>query len=105
MNVLEMGFGGIISLPDVVTNAVWIRPYAGAGISVVRSSLHSTSAGLVSSENRVGHQALGGAEFTWANVPHLAVSAEWRHLWVVTPFSGFETGGRGFALSAHWYFR
>jgi hypothetical protein len=35
MNVLEMGFGGIISLPDVVTNAVWIRPYAGAGISVV----------------------------------------------------------------------
>jgi hypothetical protein len=51
----------------------------------------------------LGYQAFGGAEFTFANLPQLALSADLRHEWAPSPFAGFETGGLGLALSAHWY--
>ena len=103
MKVVDIGVNAMASLPDSVTNAVWVRPYVGGGMSILRSSLHSTSGVSIVSDTTRAYQAFGGAEFTWANVPQLAVSADLRHRWAATPFSGFESGGLGLALAAHWY--
>jgi hypothetical protein len=105
MNVIDIGVNAIASLPDRVTNAVWMRPYVGGGISIFRSSLRSTSGVSIATDTSRGYQAFGGAEFTWANVPQLAVSADLRHTWAAAPYGGFDTGGLGLALAAHWYMR
>ena len=105
MNVTDIGFNAITSLPDLVTNAVWMRPYVGGGMSIFRSSLRSTSGVSIATDTSRGYQAFGGAEFTWANVPQLAVSADLRHIWAAAPYGGFDTGGLGLALAAHWYMR
>lgn len=103
MNVTEIGFNAITSFSDLVTNAVWMRPYMGGGVSVFRSTIRSASGVSLASDSSGGYQVFGGAEFTWAHVPQLAVSADVRHVWTETAFSGFETGGLGLALAAHWY--
>jgi opacity protein-like surface antigen len=105
MNVTDIGVNAITSLPDLVTNAVWMRPYVGGGMSIFRSSLRSTSGVSIATDTSRGFQAFGGAEFTWANVPQLAVSADLRHTWAAAPYGGFDTGGLGLALAAHWYMR
>ena len=94
----------IYSLPDVVTNAVWVRPYVGSGASIYRSTLSGPTPGVSGPvDTGLGYQAFGGAEFTWANLPQLAVSADLRQAWVPTSVDGFELGGLGFSMSAHWY--
>jgi hypothetical protein len=56
------------------------------------------------SENYVGSQFFGGAEFTFAGAPRFAVSTDvgYRSRSV---FLGTELGGMGFTLSGHWYVR
>jgi hypothetical protein len=103
MSVTDIGVNAITSVSDVVTNAVWVRPYVGGGISILRSSLRSTSGVPIATDTSRAYQAFGGAEFTVANLPQLAVSADARHIWAAAPFAGFETGGMGLALAAHWY--
>jgi len=103
MNVTEISFNAITSLSDLATNTVWMRPYVGGGVSAFRSTVRSGSGDSLTTDSSRGYQAFGGAEFTSANVPRLAVSAEVRHVWTETAFSGFETGGVGLALAAHWY--
>jgi hypothetical protein len=103
MSVMDVGVSAITSFPDLANNALWIRPYVGGGISVFRASLRSTSGTAVATDTSPGYQAFGGAEFTSANLPQLAVSAEVRHIWATTPFGGFENGGLGLGLGAHWY--
>ena len=105
MSVTDIGFNAITSFADLANNAVWVRPYAGGGISIFRSSLRSASGVAMATDTSHGVQAFGGAEFTWANVPQMAVSADVRQVWATTPFSGFETGGLGLGLAAHWYVR
>jgi len=94
----------LYSLPDAVTDYVWVRPYAGGGLNVRRQRIGSTAAGDLVSENAVGSQFFGGAEFTFAGVPRVAVSADigWRSR---SQFVGTELGGVGFTLSGHWYVR
>ena len=103
MKVVDFGLNAIAELPDHVTNAVWVRPYVGGGMSIFRSSLVSTSGVSMIDDTTRGYQAFGGAEFTFANLPQVAVSADVRNTWADTPFSGFESGGLGLALAAHWY--
>ena len=105
MSATELGVSAITSFADLANNAVWIRPYAGGGISMFRSNLRSTSGVAIATDTSRGYQAFGGAEFTSANLPQLAVSADVRHVWATTPFGGFETGGLGLGLAAHWYVR
>ena len=95
----------IYSPPDLVTYAIWARPYIGGGINLYRSTLRSTLGGQIAVDNSFGSQVFGGAEFTWASVPQFAVSADFRHQWAPPTFTGFELGGRGVSLSAHWYLR
>jgi len=103
MNVTEIGFNAITSFSDLVTNTVWMRPYVGAGVSIFRSTMRTADGVSLATDSSRGYQAFGGAEFTWAHVPQLAVSADVRHVWTATAFRGFETGGLGLALAAHWY--
>ena len=96
----------VYSLPDLVTNALWARPYVGSGLSLYRSTLRSGPSNVSSAvDTGLGAQVFGGAEFTLATLPQLGVSADLRHGWAPTPFSGFELGGVGFSISAHWYVR
>jgi hypothetical protein len=96
----------IYTLPNLITNALWARPYAGTGMSIHRSTLRGVAPGIPGSvDTGLGAQAFGGAELTWANLPQLAVSADLRHQWAPAPFSGFDLGGFGVSISAHWYIR
>jgi hypothetical protein len=95
----------IYSPPNLVTYAIWARPYVGGGINFYRSTLRSTLGGPVAVDNSFGSQVFGGAEFTWANFPQLALSADFREQWAPPTFTGFELGGRGVSLSAHWYLK
>jgi len=93
------------SPPNLVTYAIWARPYIGAGITLYRSTLRSTLGGPVAVDNSFGSQVFGGAELTWANLPQFALSADFREQWALPTFTGFELGGRGVSLSAHWYLK
>jgi hypothetical protein len=56
-------------------------------------------------ENGIGAQLLGGAEFTWASAPQVAVSADLRQQWAPATFDGFELGGFAASVSVHWYMK
>lgn len=93
----------IYSLPDVVTNAVWARPYLGAGLNFHRATLRSEFGEADAVTRFRGSHLLGGAEFTWANLPQLTLSADLRQQWAPETFTGFELGGFAASMSAHWY--
>jgi hypothetical protein len=88
---------------DLVTNAIWARPYVGAGLNIYRSRLTSSLGIPEVTSSGLGSQMFGGAELTWANLPQFALSADLRQQWAPAPFSGVELGGVGFSLSGHWY--
>ncbi len=95
----------VYALPDAVSNAVWLRPYVGAGASLYRSSLSTTSPTTAASlsQTQLGFQSFGGAEVTFAAAPWIAISAELGYNWADAPFPGFELGGPTFSISGHWY--
>jgi hypothetical protein len=95
----------IYSLPDYVSDNVWLRPYFGGGGALTRSTLGSTTPEVIASvsDSSFGFRAFGGAEVTIPNVPRFAVSADLGYQWSQQPFEGFELGGLGFSISGHWY--
>jgi opacity protein-like surface antigen len=96
----------IYSPRDVLSDAMWVRPYLGGGVNIARSSRDTLTTEESSVDRGLGFQMFGGAEFTWANVPQLAVSADLRRLWLPVPFSEAERAGRfGVSMSIHWYLR
>ena len=103
LRVTTIGSSVVYSLPDLLADAVWVRPYLGAGAGFYRYTVNLTPGAAALVDTGFGYQALGGAEFTWAGLPQLALSADLRHEWAPRAFTGFETGGMGVALSAHWY--
>ena len=92
----------IYSPRNLVTNALWARPYIGGGVNFYRSTFRSSLGFPDVVDSGVGSQMFGGAELTWANAPQVALSADLRHLWAPTT-NGFELGGMGFSVSGHWY--
>ena len=92
----------IYSPRNLVTNAIWARPYLGGGINFYRSTFRSSVGFPDVVDSGVGSQMFGGAELTWANLPQVALSADLRHLWAPMT-NGFELGGMGFSVSGHWY--
>lgn len=92
----------IYSPRNLVTNAIWARPYFGGGVNFYRSTFRSSFGLPDVVESGVGSQMFGGAELTWANLPQVALSADLRHLWAPTS-NGFELGGTGLSVSGHWY--
>ena len=95
----------IYSLPDYVSDSLWLRPYFGGGAALTRSKLTSGTPEVSAavSESVFGLRGFGGAEFTIPNMPRFAISADLGYQWSQQPFAGFDLGGVGFALSGHWY--
>ena len=95
----------LYSLPDKVTDYVWVRPYVGSGVTVYRSTSSSatSAAGNSVADSRLGRQVFGGAEVALASVPRFTLSADFGYRWSQTPFDGFELGGKGLSVSGHWY--
>lgn len=91
------------SPPNRVTNAIWARPYIGAGVNIYRSTLRDSLGVSDAVRHGFGSQVFGGAELTWARLPQFAMSADLRQQWAPPPFNGFELGGVGVSMSAHWY--
>lgn len=95
----------IYSLPDYVSDNVWLRPYFGGGGALTRSKLTSGTPEVSASvsDSVFGFRGFGGAEVTIPNVPRFAISADVGYQWSQQPFAGFDLGGLGFAISGHWY--
>jgi opacity protein-like surface antigen len=104
---LQFEPSAIVSLNDYITNYVWLRPYAGAGISFRHQTFTTgvTGASNSLSDNSTGYQLFGGTEVTVANAPQLAVGADVIYRSDRDAFGVFDVGGVGIGLSAHWYFR
>lgn len=96
----------LVSLPEVMTDYFWLRPYAGAGPRFVRRTITVTTqpAGLASSRSGVGFQAFTGSELTFAGMPRFTVSADVRYGRMGEGVAG-EPDGFGVAVSGHWYIK
>src|SRR6185503_13139816 len=101
---LELAPSVVFGLPDRVGDYLWVRPYVGSGVMIRRQSLDSGLAGTAStSSNGLGWQAFGGGELTFAGAPQLAVSADVGYRRLNNQVEGFDAGGVGLSVSAHWY--
>ena len=83
----------LYSLPQAVTDSMWLRPYVGTGPRLYRANL----------ETRWGYEALGGVEATLPAMPQFALSADIGYRLSRPSFNGFAPRRVGFSLSGHWY--
>jgi hypothetical protein len=89
---------------DRVTEAIWLRPYVGAGVGFgSRTLTRDDTLGGPLSDHANGAQLFGGAEFTVPSVPRFALSADIGYRWPHAPFAGVDLGGIGVAVAGHWY--
>jgi hypothetical protein len=97
----------LYSLPNRMTDYLWLRPYLGSGVNLRRQSFASAvaSPGIGASDTGVGLLALGGGELTFAAMPRFALSADISYRWAKTAFPDFETEGPGASIAAHWYLK
>jgi hypothetical protein len=95
----------IYSLPDYVSESVWLRAYAGGGLVMIRSKLYGgvPETALSASGSTWGYQGFGGAEVSVPGGPHLGISADFGYQRADVLFDGFDPTGPRFSLSAHWY--
>lgn len=105
VTALHIEPGILYSLPDRVTDSVWLRPYVGSGLNITRQTFSSATPGLSPSiaDTSAGLRVFGGSELTFAGAPHIAVGVEAGYHRAANPFPGIDAGGLGLALSAHWY--
>jgi hypothetical protein len=103
-SVTDIGPGVLFALNDHVTDSVWLRPYVGVAAHFARSSRTDLIFPDVSeSTSTMGAREFVGSEKSLASVPALAVSVVVGYYRQPEPFVGFEPGGMGVSLSAHWY--
>jgi Bacterial SH3 domain len=97
--------GVLYTLADHVADYIWVRPYAGSGLTIGRRSLSSTIPGAVpvASQSHVGVQAFGGTELTFAGAPRFAVSVDVAYRWGTTEFAGIDLGRVGLSIAGRWY--
>jgi hypothetical protein len=89
---------------DHVADYIWLRPYAGSGVSFGSETL-TMAEGTKVSESRFGVQAFGGAEVTFPGMSRFALSAGMAYRWTEAPFAGVDLGGLGFSVAGHWYIK
>ena len=97
---LEFAPSAMYSLPDRVADYFWFRPYVGGGVNFHRAT--QTNFG---STNKVGFQAFGGGEATFASLPSLAISADLGYRSTPAPYEGFDLSGVRVSVAAHWYWK
>ena len=97
----------IYSLPEYLGSSLWLRPYVGSGVAMMRSKLSSGTPEVSAavSKSGVAVRAFGGAEATIPNMPRFAISADAGYEWADEPFAGFDLGGPIFTVSGHWYLK
>jgi hypothetical protein len=97
----------VYALFDHVSDYVWVRPYAGSGLSFRHETLKvSTPADLQpASENGVGFRVFGGSELTFAGVTRFGLSIEAGYRRLPNPFAGFEADRFSASLYGHWYIK
>ena len=91
----------LYSLPDGVSDAMWVRPYVGGGANMYRATVGSL--GTSTTENSMGFQTFGGGELTFSAMPQFSLSADVGYRWRRTPLAGFQPDRIGYSLSGHWY--
>ena len=95
------------SLPDKLTDYIWIRPYVGGGLTMYRHTLNSGIAGdLALTDNGIGQQLFGGTALAFASAPRFTLSFDYGYRWAdapLAPFAGTELAGKGLSISGHWY--
>ena len=79
---------------DHVADSIWLRPYAGSGVSFGSETL-TMAEGSKISESRFGVQAFGGAEVTFPGMSRFALSAGMTYRWTGT-IRRRRSGGLGF---------
>jgi SH3 domain-containing protein len=89
---------------DHVADSIWIRPYAGSGVSFGNETLTMAEGSKVS-DSRFGVQAFGGAEVTFPALSRFSLSTGLSYRWTEAPFAGVDLGGLGFSVAAHWYIK
>jgi hypothetical protein len=96
--------GLLFALNDHVTDALWLRPYVGVSAHMVHSSRTDLIfADTTESANTFGARVFVGSEMALASVPALAISVDAGYYRQPEPFVGFEPGGMGVSIAAHWY--
>ena len=105
MTSMQFEPGVLYTLADHVADYIWVRPYAGSGLTIGRRSLSSAIPGAVpvASQSHVGVQAFGGTELTFASVPRFAVSVDVAYRWGTTEFAGIDLGRVGVSVAGRWY--
>jgi Bacterial SH3 domain len=94
----------LFALNDRVTDYLWLRPYVGVAGHLVHSSRTDLIfTDVTESANTFGVRGFAGAEMSFSSLPQLALSADVGYYHLPEPFIGFEPGGMGFSISAHWY--
>jgi len=104
MTAIQFAPSVLYSLPEALTDYLWVRPYVGGGARWASSTLNSGMPASIS-EKRRSWQVFGGTELALSNAPRIALGAALRYDSSKTPLAGFDFGGLGFSLSAHWYMR
>lgn len=100
----------IIGEPDT-TKPTIIRPYAGGGINIYRSSMSARASGFgeslseSASATDMGFQGFAGAEFVFKSLPKFGVSGEFGYHSTGTPFAGYSLGGFAISVSGHYYIK
>jgi hypothetical protein len=96
--------GLLFALNDHVTDTLWLRPYVGVSAHMVHSSRTDLIfADTTESANTFGARVFLGGEMSLSSVPALAISVDAGYYRQPEPFVGFEPGGIGVSVSAHWY--
>jgi hypothetical protein len=105
-SVTDIAPGVLFALNDRVTDTVWLRPFVG----VAGHFAHSSRTDLIfveatESANTMGARVFVGSELSLSSVPALAISMDVGYYHQPEPFIGFEPGGMGFSVAAHWYLK
>jgi len=96
----------LFAMNDHVTDSLWLRPYLGVAAHLAHSSRTDLIfPDMTESANTVGARVFVGGEMSLASVPALALSLDVGYYRQPEPFIGFEPGGLGFSISAHWYMK
>jgi hypothetical protein len=97
----------VYALFDHVSDYVWVRPYAGSGLSFRHQTLKLSTPEEPESptDNSVGFRAFGGTELTFAGVTRFGLSIEAGYRHVPNPFAGFEADRFSASLYGHWYIK
>lgn len=100
----------VIGEPDTSKSTI-IRPYAGGGLNIYRSSLDARASGFgetasaSTSATDMGFQGFAGAEFVFKALPKFGMSGEFGYHSTGTPFAGYSLGGFAISVSGHYYIK